>query len=567
MRGKPLKPRFRLFLKDEPQVVYETRQPAFSLGRSDECDIVINDPYISRIQARGRFEDRGYYLENVGRNPIFINDKPSEGQFLTEGDAITFGTTTLIFHPEKPEDRPAANPSQTEKTVVLRSLPEENLTPRLVLTLPTGNSQTYPLETERFLIGRSAEADICLEDASISRRHCSVEKQDDVYSAGNLSPTNPTFVNGEEISKARLYNGDILRIGPFFLTFISERPLDVKKDASESEARKSQPGWGLLLTAACLLCIFGGYLFYWRAYRPWRNQQDLESVREQIVAEDYESAYQHLKRLLDDSLGPEQDHLGRELLTQTVLAVTQQMEADHTPAEVKAFLTAHLKDYGAGSEAEALWDRLDLYRLQLGRGLESNRQYQAALSQYGAVREDSVYSDEAQKGIRRIWLATQQDRHKHQRLDGLLEKAERHFAAKRYLIPVNKNAYSIYQTILGLDPENEIARQRIEQMKLFYRGHGDRSFNQGDWRRALSFYERYHLIDPDAGEIKKQIAACRDKLSEVSASSEKPPGKKTPDKMRDRVKRLLEESGTESTWIMKYLFEEQSGEVDSETPW
>jgi len=244
------------------------------------------------------------------------------------------------------------------------------------------------------------------------------------------------------------------------------------------------------------------------------------------------------------------------------------MEANNTLAEVKEFLTAHLKEYGAGREAEVLWDRLDLYRLQLGLGLESSRQYQAALSQYGAVREDGLHFDEAQKGIRRIWLASQQDRHKHKKLDRLLEEAERHFSAKRYLTPVNQNAYSIYQTILGLDPENRIARQRIEQMKLFYRRYGGRYFNQRDWRRALTYYERYHVIDPGSREIKKKITICRDKLSEVSAPSEKPsPAKKTTDEMRDRVKRLLEESDTESTWIIHYLFEEQSGEKDSETPW
>jgi len=112
------------------------------------------------------------------------------------------------------------------------------------------------------------------------------------------------------------------------------------------------------------------------------------------------------------------------------------------------------------------------------------------------------------------------------------------------------------------------ARQRIEQMKLFYRRHGDTYFNQQNWRRALTYYERYHVIDPDSLEIKRKITICRDKLSELSAASEKPSlAQKTPDEMRDQVKRLLEESGTESTWIMQYLFEEQSGEKDSETPW
>ena len=36
---------------------------------------------------------------------------------------------------------------------------------------------------------------------------------------------------------------------------------------------------------------------------------------------------------------------------------------------------------------------------------------------------------------------------------------------------------------------------------------------------------------------------------------------------REEVQRLLEETGTESSWIMKYLFEEQEGEKSSDTPW
>ena len=33
------------------------------------------------------------------------------------------------------------------------------------------------------------------------------------------------------------------------------------------------------------------------------------------------------------------------------------------------------------------------------------------------------------------------------------------------------------------------------------------------------------------------------------------------------IQRLLEESGTESSKIMKYLFEDQEGEKKSDTPW
>jgi hypothetical protein len=36
---------------------------------------------------------------------------------------------------------------------------------------------------------------------------------------------------------------------------------------------------------------------------------------------------------------------------------------------------------------------------------------------------------------------------------------------------------------------------------------------------------------------------------------------------KEKVRQLLKESGTQSSWIMKYLFDESPRESDSETPW
>jgi hypothetical protein len=91
--------------------------------------------------------------------------------------------------------------------------------------------------------------------------------------------------------------------------------------------------------------------------------------------------------------------------------------------------------------------------------------------------------------------------------------------------------------------------------------------------QALSYFERYTIIDPESPEIKAKISACRQKMvSNGKGRSTSGSGKnRTADnedhKKREEVQRLLEESGTESSWIMKYLFEEQEGEKKSDTPW
>ena len=249
-------------------------------------------------------------------------------------------------------------------------------------------------------------------------------------------------------------------------------------------------------------------------------------------------------------------------------------------SKAKKILIENLADYGAGEEAEVLWNKLDAYRVDLGQRFEARSDYQAALNQYAAVREDGPYFSEAQKAIKRIWLAYQQRQHQHQTLSQLIEEAEAHFRAKKFLTPMNQNAYSTYQAILALEPQNSLALQRIEQIKIFYMDIGEKHFKQKKWSKALIYFERYRLIDPESQEIQELIRICKQNLMTAKKQAPKIQNRKeiekqkrkeipveTSHEQRDKIKQVLEESGTDSSWIMKYLFEEESGEKDSEKPW
>jgi tetratricopeptide (TPR) repeat protein len=322
-----------------------------------------------------------------------------------------------------------------------------------------------------------------------------------------------------------------------------------------------------------LIFIFSGYLLYVHAYAPWKTHQKLAAIAKQIEMGDYLPSTDALKQLLLSNISSEDAQTARDMLAQITLAVTRQKAEKGNVEEAKAFLKKYLAEYGHGKEAEALWDRLDFYRLTLGEQLESAKQHQAALREYSSIREDSLYFEEAQKAIRRIWLAYQQKTHQKQSLAQLLKEAEAHFLARRYLTPVNKNAFAAYQAVLSMDPKNELALQRIEQIKTFYRETGDGYYKKGNWQTALSYFERYAIIDPESDEIKAKITACRQKIaSSRKGNTKSDGGKKTITKeeeqqKREEVQRLLEETGTESSWIMKYLFEEQEGERSSDTPW
>jgi pSer/pThr/pTyr-binding forkhead associated (FHA) protein len=441
----------------------------------------------------------------------------------------------------------------------------------LVCTNSAGKSKTYPLKKDKVVIGRSGEANLKLVHPLVSRKHCVIEKQNNAFKVRNISTTNPIYVNHQGISEKRLYHGDQLKIGTFSLTYLSDRPEDIKTVKMSVDTKNKRSGWSLWM-AMVLLLTLGGYFVYLHAYAPWKTNQTLQSVAKQIDTEKYVSAQKTLKRLLATNLSPDDAQEARELLAQTTLAITRQKAKSESVEKAKKYLMAYLAEYGAGKESQMLWDRLDYYRLSLGKRFEGNKEFDLALRQYAAIRENSLYYDEAQKAVRRIWLAKQQPSRKAQTVAQLLKEAQSHFDAKRYLTPVNQNAYSVYQAILALEPQHQLALQQLEKIKMFYREHGEKFYKKKQWRNALSYFERYYFIDPATPDIKKKIEICRNKLTASRKLPQKTKQNKSvsaqkPDEKREEVKRLLEESGTESSWLMQYLFEDQEGEKNSETPW
>jgi pSer/pThr/pTyr-binding forkhead associated (FHA) protein len=67
-------------------------------------------------------------------------------------------------------------------------------------------------------IGRSGSADICLDDATVSRRHALIVRtpEDELRALDDRS-LNGLFVNGEQVEWAPLADGDELEIGRYRL--------------------------------------------------------------------------------------------------------------------------------------------------------------------------------------------------------------------------------------------------------------------------------------------------------------------------------------------------------------
>jgi FHA domain-containing protein len=68
------------------------------LGRSRECDVVLNDPNVSRRHAELRRADSGWEIVDLGStNGIKVNGRRRDRSQLEPGDRITLGLTDLTF--------------------------------------------------------------------------------------------------------------------------------------------------------------------------------------------------------------------------------------------------------------------------------------------------------------------------------------------------------------------------------------------------------------------------------------------------------------------------------------
>lgn len=90
---------------------------------------------------------------------------------------------------------------------------------RLVLNFGSADSKSFAL-ADKLVIGRSEAADITLEDDFASANHARINRQGNTYVIQDLKSTNKTRVNGAEIGKAALSDGDEISIGKTKLKFI-----------------------------------------------------------------------------------------------------------------------------------------------------------------------------------------------------------------------------------------------------------------------------------------------------------------------------------------------------------
>lgn len=84
---------------------------------------------------------------------------------------------------------------------------------QILIKIGNATTRTVTLASGVNRVGRNPASDICLEDATVSARHCEIVVLDDDVFVRDVGSTNGTFIDGQRITEAALLPGQKLHVG------------------------------------------------------------------------------------------------------------------------------------------------------------------------------------------------------------------------------------------------------------------------------------------------------------------------------------------------------------------
>lgn len=186
-----------------------------------------------------------------------IADRIVEYVFADPSAPVTLDIYDQIRLPPAPDaGRPLASYLEAGRSEVDGSgaLP----TKTLVVRLGERVVFQYPMTQRQILVGRAADADLTLDNLSVSRRHATIRREGEVLVVDDLGGKNGLQFMGRKVERAVLDPGERVGIGKYTLEYrdaapdesAPPRPVSVDRMAGIQETMMVEPTSGLVLRHA-----------------------------------------------------------------------------------------------------------------------------------------------------------------------------------------------------------------------------------------------------------------------------------------------------------------------------
>jgi len=127
--------------------------------------------------------------------------------------------TTISFGQFEPADNELTSPSglSGDEKAAVAALPRTSAL--LIMQRGPSAGSRFLLDAAKTVAGRSVDADIFLDDVTVSRRHVEFIREGDEFVVRDIGSLNGTYINRTRIDAATLRPGDEVQIGKYRLTF------------------------------------------------------------------------------------------------------------------------------------------------------------------------------------------------------------------------------------------------------------------------------------------------------------------------------------------------------------
>lgn len=192
----------------------------YTLGRAEGHSVRLTERNISRNHAIIRRTHTGFRIEDSSSyNGLFVNGVRVVGhQELAHGDLVQLGDYRIQVIDEAIDTQEQGYRLMAGEP----TLPASGRLPhRLVELIGPNQGAEYPLEGERFLIGRGAECEFSIDHGSVSRVHAEVRViGEDKFEVIDKGSANGLRINGLTMDRAILDSRDVLELGDVVLKYI-----------------------------------------------------------------------------------------------------------------------------------------------------------------------------------------------------------------------------------------------------------------------------------------------------------------------------------------------------------
>ncbi len=184
------------------------------IGREPDNDLALNSPMCSRYHAELTLSGSSYTMTDLGStNGLRVGDSKVAEATITDGLVVGIGDFTLEFTVPQQE---------SPKTMIMNA----GSPPTITMEVPTapavmylhyqmaGQAHSVKIASGvEYVIGRSAGADVVVDDRGCSGRHALIVSLGNQFFIRDLGSSNGTAVNGEAVQEAPITAGDRITIG------------------------------------------------------------------------------------------------------------------------------------------------------------------------------------------------------------------------------------------------------------------------------------------------------------------------------------------------------------------